>query len=230
MKFTPGIAVGAMSGSIGGSTASHNAGGAYFRTRVVPVNPQTPAQTTVRSNLSNASARWGGVLTQIQRDGWVTFAENFPIVDRLGQALQLSGQQAYVRLNSRLLAAELPFLDDAPIDQNVTDLLTVEATWSIAGAKLDIAFTPTPLAADDYLIVRATPAFSPGKNYFTKMLRVIVVSAAAQASPLDVLAEWQAKFGAVPAVGSKIGFEINVIRATNGAYDAVLRTTMLVTA
>jgi hypothetical protein len=230
MKFSPGLGVGAMSGSQGGITASHGNAGQYFRTRTIPTNPQTAAQTTVRTNLGATAAAWGTSLSDAQREGWFTFAANYPITDALGQPLQLTGSQAFSRLNARLLAAGLSMILTAPTDQNVTDLLSITASVVVTGSVMTVAFDPSPIGADDVIIVRATPAFSPGKSYFTKMLRQILVSSLEDTTPLDVSAAWIAKFGSFPAAGTKVGFEVNCLRSVNGAYDAVLRATATVTA
>ena len=228
MKFSPGIGVGSMSGSQGGTTASRGRAGQYFRTRSMPTQPNTAAQTAIRTNVATASARWGGSLTDAQRDGWETFSQNFPITDKLGQPLQLTAQQAYVKLNVRLLNAAQSVIDDAPTDQTVTDVLTITPVVDVNGAAMTVAFTPTPLATNDLLIVRITPAFSAGKSYFTNMLRDVSFSATAASSTLDVSAAWIARFGSFPAVGTKVGFETICLRNTNGAYDAALRSTATV--
>ena len=228
MKFSPGIGVGAMSGSQGGTTASRGRAGQYFRTRTMPTQPNTAKQTSVRTNLATASNAWGATLTDSQRTAWNDFATAFPITDRLGQTLQLTGQQAFVRLNSRLLNAGEAQITTAPTDQDVTDVTTITATVTVTGTVMSLAFTPSPLAATDLLIVRATPAFSPGKSYFTNALRDILVTTAAASTPLDVAAAWATAFGAFPAAGTKVGFSVNCIRNTNGAYDAELRATAVV--
>ena len=191
-------------------------------------SPNTAKQTAVRTNLATASGAWGGTLTDAQRTAWNDFASNFPITDRLGQTLQLTGQQAFVRLNSRLLNAGLSQITTAPTDQAVSDVTSITATVTVTGSVMTLGFSPSPLAAGDYMIVRATPAFSPGKSYFTNALRDIQISSSAATTPLDISADWVAAFGAFPAAWTKIGFSVNVIRASNGAYDAELRATAVV--
>ncbi len=228
MKFTPGVVVGAASGSIGGATASHGKGGAYFRKRAIPTNPKTVFQQEQRTNIGTASALWSNTLTADERESWVTFAQNFPITDRLGQTLTLSGQGACTKINSRLLAAGLAVITQAPLNQDVTDLLTVEAVFNIGAGASSLTFTPAPLAATDHLIVRATPALPAGVTFVKNKLRTIARTGAAEASPYDFHADWTARFGADPIVGSKVVFEVNALSSVTGAYDAVLRAECLV--
>ena len=131
MKLEFSALVAAASGSVAGNTFSHNAGGPYVRRRATPTNPSTVAQQEVRSRLAELASHWGNTLTQAQRDGWVTFGQNFPSTDSLGKTIVLSGSQAYSRVNARLLSAGLTRVDTAPADQDVTDLITMSATMDV---------------------------------------------------------------------------------------------------
>lgn len=95
MKFKSEIVTQA-SGSIGGTTYSHNRGGMYRRARTIPTNPNSPRQQAVRSYLAAAVAAWSGTLTDAERESWEAWAANTPTTDRLGDALILTGQQAYI--------------------------------------------------------------------------------------------------------------------------------------
>jgi hypothetical protein len=226
MKVKLGVGVAAMSGKAGGTIASRNKGGAYFKQWVNPTNPNSSRQQEVRSSFAEFSTKWSNTLTQAQRDGWATFADQNPITDRFGDVLKMTGQNAYVRLNQRLRDAGLAELSAAPADQDVTDLTSVTATVDngLGGWSLD--FLPTPLGADDYLIIKATPPVNAGVSYVKNLFRQIGVSAAAAASPLDLQTEYEAVFGAVP-VGKKVVFQVFVIRSTNGAYDAALEASAI---
>ena len=228
VKFGGGVSEGR--GSIGGTTFSRNKGGAYARQRVVPVNPQTAAQQTQRSNVSELAGKWGTLLSQTERDGWAVFAANFPLTDVFGDALVLSGAQAYTRINSRLLAAGLTILTTAPADQAVTDLTSASVVVSTATADCLVTFAPTPVAADDYVQVFATPSIGPGISFVKNKLRLIYTSAAAVASGFDFATEYVARFGALPVTGQKMGIRIRTIRSTNGAVDAALVADTIVTA
>lgn len=105
MKMTPSLA-GAYSGSVGGLTASHNKGGAYFRRRSVPTDPASADQVVVRGLLGNLAQEWNDTLTQSQRSGWDTYAANVSWVDSLGQSIQLSGINHYIRSNVPRLQSE----------------------------------------------------------------------------------------------------------------------------
>lgn len=107
------------SGSVGGLTYSHNAGGMYTRSRSIPVNPNSVRQQEVRSALSSLVTRWGSVLTQAQRDAWEVYAANVPVTNKLGDPTNLSGQQQFVRSNVSRIQAGLTIADDAPTTYNL---------------------------------------------------------------------------------------------------------------
>ncbi len=142
--FTPGPAVAQVSGSIGGTTFSRNKGGQYMRNRAVPTNPNTALQQAVRENFATRVAEYSTTLTQIQRDGWIDYAQDNPILNALGQSILLTGQQWYIRLNTVLDQAGLTSVADAPPlganpipdeDFEITDAeegpQALEFTWDI---------------------------------------------------------------------------------------------------
>jgi len=86
------------SGSIGGITYSHNKGGMYQRARAIPTNPNSTGQAAVRMYFTQAISLWTNVLTQAQRDAWDNYAANTPVTNKLGDAIQLSGQNMFVRI------------------------------------------------------------------------------------------------------------------------------------
>lgn len=106
MLFRSGLVTDA-SGSLGGITASRNQSGLYLRSRVVPVNPNSPAQNLMRSIIAILTSAWTNELTQSERDGWETYAEQVPLIGRFGIGRVVSGQNQYVRSNApRLMMAD----------------------------------------------------------------------------------------------------------------------------
>lgn len=102
------------SGSIGGTTFSHNRFGQYTRSRRVPVNPNTGFQQSQRDAFASASAAWRG-LTSVQREGWEVYAANTPTVNALGQTVHLTGQQQFVASRSMTLRFGKTPVNDAPL-------------------------------------------------------------------------------------------------------------------
>lgn len=113
MKFKGSFLTSA-SGSLGGITASHNRGGLYLRSRLVPTDPASALQMPARQRLGAVTARWLADLSESQRDEWNTYADNTTVLDTLGDPIHLSGHQQFVRTNVAALGAGLAQIDDAP--------------------------------------------------------------------------------------------------------------------
>ncbi len=130
-----------ISGSIGGTTWSHNRFGAYKRNRSIPVNPNTPRQVAVRNRVRALAIAWENTLTQAQRDAWKLYASNVPWVNKLGQSVFLTGLNMYVRSNTIILGAGVTRVDDAPtIFTLATAELGLDATASEATQLITISF------------------------------------------------------------------------------------------
>lgn len=187
------------SGSENGSTASRNRFGQYMRRRAVPVQPRTPAQLNQRARMALNAAAWRA-LTDAQRAGWLSLGLNMTRTDSLGQSYDLNGFLAYCSVNNNKLDAGDAAVADAPAIVTPPDLLTVTVT--LTAAAFSIAYTATPLAAGVRLFIRCSPQRSAGVK-FNGDYRQIAVTAAAAASPANVLAAYTARLG-VPVVGNRI--------------------------
>lgn len=187
------------SGSLAGVTSSRNRFGQYRRTRATPVNPNSTAQGAVRARLAVSAAAWRA-LTSAQRMGWAALASSMSRTDSLGQTYNLTGFQAYVSINNNNLAAGNAAVADAP--GLVTPSALTTATITLTAAAFSIAYTPTPLAAGERMFTYASQMRSAGRA-FEADTRLLAVSAAAAASPANVLAAYTARFG-VPITGQRI--------------------------
>ena len=211
------------SGSQQGITSSRNRFGQYIRTRAIPVNPRSAAQGLVRARMAANSAAWR-TLTSAQRAGWADLGLSMVRSDSLGQSYSLQGNQAYASVNNNRVLCGLAPVSDAPALTTPNALLTAVVTT--AAGTLSIAYTATPLAAATYLAVFASPQRSAGRA-FEGDFRFVLLSAAAQASPVNPLAAYTAKFGA-PVVGNQIFFSL--IAITLGFESGALITAKVVTA
>jgi hypothetical protein len=187
------------SGSEGGTTASRNRFGQYIRRRAVPVQPRTPAQLNQRARMTTNAAGWR-TITDAQRAGWADLGSQITRSDSLGQTYTLNGPLAYASVNNNKLDAGDAAVADAPAIVTPPDLLT--ATITLTAASFSVAYTATPLAAGVRLFIFVSPQQSAGRK-FNGDYRLLTVTAAAAASPANILAAYTAKFG-VPVVGNRI--------------------------
>lgn len=209
MKYVPGLMVGQLSGSAGNTVASRNKWGSYLRTRTMPVDPGTAAQLDQRAAFTSIGAEWRE-LTNAQRLDWAGLGDQMVRLNSLGQTYTLSGFQAFMSVNDTLDKMGLAGLTEPPVLNEPTALETIAITLDDT-PLFSIAYTATPLAAGTKLLVQATAGVSPGINFMPRSgYRTIFYSAAAAASPANVLASYQAKFGN-PTLDEKIFTRMCVI-------------------
>lgn len=187
------------SGSYQGSTASRNRFGQYIRSRAIPVNPDSVPQMNVRARLSANAAAWRG-LTDGERAGWESLGQQIQRTDALGQTYTMNGFMAFCSVNNNLLAVGDSAVTTAPTFAVPPDILTV--TLTLTSAAFSVAYTPDPLDTGVRALVFASPQRSAGRA-FEGDYRLIAFTAAAAASPLDILAAYTARLGA-PVTGNRI--------------------------
>lgn len=167
-----GVIVGAASGKLGSMVASHNKGGQYMRARVVPSGAvASPFQAVVRNSLASLSSAWSSELDEDQRAAWENYALNVPGTNRLGDSIQLSGQNWFIGCNTPRLQAGLDRVDDAPVifDRgNISMFPVVEALNDTGGT---ITFGST-LTADAVIMVYQGRPFSPGRGKYYGSMRL----------------------------------------------------------
>lgn len=217
MKYTPSALVSEFSGAQGSTVASHNRFGPYFRNRTIPVNPQSAAQTTQRNVLKAASQAWRA-LSSAQRAAWTAAAALIPRIDPLGRTYFQSGHQFFVStcIFIKLYDATSAFPTDPSTIITPTDLASATYTCNSGPAAFTVAYTATPLAAATKLLVKASNMVSAGVSFVTpSRRRVIFTSAAAAASPANILAAYNARWGTLVA-GKHISCELRVLSSTGG--------------
>jgi len=94
---------------------------------------------------------------------------------------------------------------------------------------LSVAFTATPLGATQQLVIYASPQVSAGINFMPrKKYKFIQAGAAATASPVNILAAYNAIYGALIS-GRKIFIIAKVVDNATGQASAELATSVIVT-
>jgi len=199
VQFGSGVAM--MSGRVAGTVHAHNRGGSYVRRFSVPVNGATGFQQNVRGSLGDASQAWRSLLDE-QRAAWVAWASTHPVTNRLGAAILLTGQQAYVQLNRNAFSAgegqnifdvpppepvfHFPFVADFVIDADT------------AGPTIKVTSDVQP-AADVTMQMFASPPLSAGRTFakdkskFIGLIPVLAVTAVPH--DYDITADWVSRFG-----------------------------------
>jgi len=215
------------SGSIGGTTLSHNRGGMYMRARTIPVNPDTSFQNVVRAQLANLVNRWANTLTSVQRDAWNTYALNTPLTGPLGDPRNVGGIGMYIRGNVPRAVAGLPLVDAGPTIFDTGGFTPVTApTATDASDLLGFAYTAADAWAnedDAAMLIFGSRPQNPGINYFTGPYRYAAKIDGDSITPPTSPASETNPF--VFAAGQRVFFRVAVSRA-----DGRLSTTQRLTA
>lgn len=204
-------------GKIAGIVYSKNRNGAYVRQKVSPTQAPSARRNTVRETLAGLASYFSGTLSAAQVSSWNFFALNNPVTDVFGRVMTLSGINAFCQLNAIIINCGGVQIDDPPADLSISPLLTAVVT-ATEGAPdvLSVAYTPTPTGASVKLQVWATQPLPSGRTFTGNFKRWLNVSALNAASPANILAAYNTKFGTFTA-GQKIGVWCNRVDTTKGA-------------
>ena len=154
------------SGSIAGTTHSHNRAGQYTRNRRSPVQPVgTGRRAFIRSAFGAASTGWSALTATVQA-AWTTYADGHPITDSLGQSIKLTGHQMYVAVATQLHNCVAAAPTAPPISSSVAaPVLTVFTAVASTGI-VTITMTVSGASTDFILVAFARPQGS-GRNQVT---------------------------------------------------------------
>lgn len=215
------------SGSLGGMTASHNKGGAYLRARVVPTNPATVLQEAVRGFVTFLSNAWQEVLTPDQRTSWDVYAANVPLINRLGDPVNVSGFNMYIRSNVSRKQAGFLEVDDAPTIFDIGSFNPPDFALDEPADEVDVTFVADPWVDEDdsFMAVYASRPQAQSVNFFKGPYQLAGTidgdSTTAPTSPAAIALPFPV------AVGQRVFFRVNVLRADGrlsspfrGAADA----------
>ena len=224
MKAKFGAIVVAGSGKLGGHVASRNRAGAYFRTKVTPVNPSTTYQQQARNILTGLSQSWRA-LTQDQILAWNAGVDGFATTDIFGDLRNPTGKNLYVRLGANLISVGSPPLSDIPSLQDVGFVTANSQSISLISPSWDLDAQFTAVGSDMQLW--ATPSVSAGKNFVKSLYRQIGSIAGGTASPFDIRPLYEARFGA-PAIGEKVFVMLVAVNSVSGQKGVGSSTSTIV--
>lgn len=207
-------------GKLGGQVASKNRAGAYVRTKVTPVNPQTVAQQNIRQLFGSIASAWRS-LNQEQINGWNEATEFWQTTDIFGDLKKPSGFALFQRLNTGLLA-NIPsssMLEDAVQPDEIPSVTEVTSEYTAGASPLfQVIWSHEALAVDpaDYVVqLRATPPMPAGRTYHANMLRNVAVGDLLD-DEFDLTTAYPARFGRFPEAGENVYIEVRVISKNTG--------------
>lgn len=135
-----GPAISDIRGSIGGTVFSRNGGGAYAKQRTKGTNPNTSGQQVMRSIMAAMFTMWSALSAAV-RTNWATYATNVTMVNRLGDAINISGYNMYARTRAIMIRLGKTMVAAAPTIMTLAEQdSTVAVTPSAGSQNLSIAF------------------------------------------------------------------------------------------
>jgi len=224
--FTPGPLAAAVSGSVGGTTFSHNRGGAYTRARKIPVNRKSPKQLAMRAYISSLASTWS-LIPLDDRLSWQTWAQTHPVTNALGNAITLTALQAYIQLNARLAWAGLDTITHPPLIDPPTPLETFSITADVGAGAVSAVYTPTPLGADLSCVWDAALVESPAIHNVNNLYKRLTIGPEEGESPYDIESRVLEVFGTLN-VGWTLHVRARIINRTTGLWSAPLSARALV--
>lgn len=215
------------SGKLGGHVATRNRAGAVMRTKVVPINPDSPDQQTVRNLFAANTQGWKGI-TADQRASWQAAVDDFKYTNRLGDIRRYSGFNLYCRINNYLRFINGTPLTSPPAPAAVPAFTSLSVAADFGAQSVTLTYAGT-IGATETCIVRATTGMSAGKSFVKSEYRKIDFMLAADVTPFVISTEYIAKFGAVPAEGTRISVTMQNIVTLTGLPGARISASCLVT-
>ena len=207
-----------MRNKLNGTVFSKNKAGAYTRTKVTPVNPQSTSQVANRQRLSQFSQLWR-TLTLAQITAWNDLAKSQPFgTDVFGNPKYLSGLSLFVKLNTNVsIAGGSQLITPPTLTTPPAALIESASVINPSPGSLDanveyaLASTPSNVA----LVIYATRSYPVSQTYNSNLYRLIKRVNADLTDSVNFSATYEATFGR-PVVGQQVGIFVETIDKTSG--------------
>jgi len=216
-------------GKVGGTVLTRGRSGAVMRNKVTPLNPQTASQSASRNRLTSFSQAWKG-LAQAQRDAWNAATGDYPRTNVFGDTVYPTGKNLYTMLNANLNLIGVAAILVPPVPEAVAAMDSITPAMAEGADTASLVFGPSPVPAGNVFLIRATAGMSPGREFVSSELKYIDFLDAADTTPEDFKAAYQAVFGSVPAAGLKVFIEVVGVNKVTGLMGTPLRGSCIVAA
>jgi hypothetical protein len=175
------------------------------RAYVIPSNPRTLEQLTVRSRLATFAIGYRS-LTQAQQDAWSAAAATHRTRSSLGQDGPLTGLQLYVKINASLLAIGEDAVTDPPAYPAFAVMPISGLVITNAASVVAIKLTTTDAPADGAMLWAAAPQSSGTRRAVS--MRLLGLLDSPVANEIIITSQYTDKYG-VPAVGQRVFVQVN---------------------
>ena len=226
VKFTAVVAD--MRNKLNGSVFARNRGGAYVRTKVTPLNPQSVRQVAAR-NLLTSLAQGFRSLSQEQITAWNEAVTQWQTTDVFGDLVSPTGLALYVRLNSNISNGGGSLISNPPAPTGAAALTEISLSAQVTGDLFELTFDPGTVPSGHTMYIESTSMLSPGINNANSRFRFIEILGASETSPSNIFAPQINKFGALVA-GQKVYVRAKLINIVTGEVSLALKASAIVAA
>lgn len=203
----------ALSGKIAGTVFLSNN---VVRVWRKPNNVRNSFTQLVRGIFSGTSTAWKG-LTPTEIASWIAAAPLYFSKKVFGTAYALKGNTLFQRVNNVLDSIGIAGRTTAPGVATPSFVITAAVgAASVGGASFGVTITDffgaTTLPPDSHIKAYGTRQVDIGKSSFSPSAYRLfgTFAPAASTNPLDIFADYTARFGAL-AVGQRIGLALEVV-------------------
>jgi hypothetical protein len=179
--------------------------GQISRILVIPANPRTAPQMSVRAILTRVTARWRS-LEESQRAAWRAAALGVKSVSRLGQNGPLTGAQLFSKINCTLAQFGQEQVDVPPARPVFSSLAPQALVITNTGGVIALKLT-CPTSPGENTIVRGSAPVSQGINNLGDF-RVLGTCPVPADGVADITGLYTTRYGA-PPVGAKVFVRVN---------------------
>ena len=214
MKYLPSIAFEEMSGSAKGVTAAKARGRKYIRNRGYGGSVRTSDQASVKAVFKKLSQAWQS-LTNAQILAWNAASKTAEARSVLGTKTKITGSNLFMRLNYWVLYCGGSIMQNPPALTGVD--APAAATITLTGAAFTFKLDSVPASvANLKLIICASEPQSNGISRAYSKAAEIDAPYEPVATPIDIKAKYEAKYGTVSAGNPKVFFKYFFVNTTTG--------------
>lgn len=200
-------------GKIAGTVYSHGKAGSYAKQSFVPSNPSTTRQINRRAQVRSMQSKWKE-LTQAQRDLWNKMSFDYPVQNRVGDTVVLSGHQLFIKLNLNLrsIPGLITMINTPPTKRrfstasfNFTVATNTDPTLTLTVVRtiLKQGTSNTQMRS----LIYATAGLSPGAYNPAASMYKLVHNLAGISGTMNFGSQYLSIFG-LPAIGSQVFVKI----------------------
>ena len=214
MKYLPSIAFEEMSGSAKGVNAAKTRGRKYIRNRGYGGSVRTSDQASVKTVFKRLSKAWQS-LTNAQILAWNAAAGTAEARSVLGTKTKITGSNLFMRLNYWVIYCGGNIMQNPPALAGID--APAKATITLSASAFTFKLDSVPASVDNLkLIICASAPKSKGTSRAYDATAEISDPETPVATPIDIKADYEAKYGAVSAGNPKVFFKYFFVDTTTG--------------